>query len=313
MKPDVLVNGKLMPHVMEELERRYTVHKLYEASDRDDFLSRIGGRVRGLATSAFFGATPALIDACPNLEIISSFGVGTDSLAVSHAKDHGITVCNTPDVLNDDVANLAIALLFATTRRIVAYDRYVREGRWAKEGDPPLTRGLAGQRIGIVGMGRIGRVIADKLAVFHCRIGYFARNRRSDLPYDFYEDLEALARDSVVLLVIVPGGKATEKLIDQRIMDALGPEGVLINVARGSVVDEEALVAALTEGRLGGAGLDVFVNEPNVPPALFGMDNVVLQPHQGSATVETRRAMGNLVLANLAAHFEGRPLPSPLP
>jgi hydroxypyruvate reductase 2 len=312
MKPDVLVNGRLMPHVMEELERRYTLHKLYEADDRDALLGRVGERVRGLATSAFFGAPASLIDACPNLEIISSFGVGTDSLAVSHAKDRGIIVCNTPDVLNDDVANLAIALLFATTRRVVAYDRYVREGRWAKEGDPPLTRGLAGRRIGIVGMGRIGRVIADKLTVFHCGIGYFARNRRSDLPYDFYGDLEALARDSVVLIVIVPGGKATEKLIDRRIMDALGPEGVLINVARGLVVDEEALVAALAEGRLGGAGLDVFVDEPNVPPALFGMDNVVLQPHQGSATVETRRAMGDLVLANLAAHFEGRPLPSRL-
>lgn len=313
MKPDVLVNGNLMPHVMEELERRYTLHKLYETDDAGAFLRRFGNRIRGLATSAFFGAPASLIDACPNLEIISSFGVGTDSLAVGHARGRGIIVCNTPDVLSDDVANLAIAFLLATTRRLVAYDKYVREGRWPKEGEPPLTRSIAGRQVGIVGMGRIGRVIADKLAVFHCGIAYFARNKRSDVAYEFYADLEQLARDSAALIVIVPGGKTTERLIDRRVMDALGPEGVLINVARGSVVDEAALVAALEEGRLGGAGLDVFVDEPHVPAALLKMDNVVVQPHQGSATVEARRAMGDLVLENLAAHFDGRTPRSPLP
>ena len=258
------------------------------------------------------GASASLIDALPNLEIISSFGVGTDSIDVEHARKRGVRVANTPDVLNDDVANLAIMLLLATTRSFVSYDRYVREGRWVREGDPPLTRGIAGRQIGIVGLGRIGRVIAEKLRVFHCEIAYFGRHERKDAPYRYYSDLVALARDSAALIVIVPGGAETENLIDASVIDALGPEGILINVARGSVVDEPALVTALKEGRLGGAGLDVFADEPNVPEALFKMDNVVLQPHQGSATIETRRAMGDRMLENLAAHFEGRKLPSAL-
>jgi len=312
MKPEVLVTGPQLPHVMERLEAEYTLHKLHEASERQSLLNEVGPRIRGIAT-AHHGASAALIDACPNLEIISSFGVGVDAVDVAHAKERGVIVCNTPDVLNDDVANLAVALLLATTRRLVAHDGYVRAGRWVKDGPPPLTRSIAGRRIGVVGLGRIGRVIAEKLQAFHCDVAYFARNRRDDAPYPYYPDLVALARDSLALIVIVPGGAETEKLIDRRVIDALGPEGILINVSRGSVVDEPALVAALKEGRLGGAGLDVFADEPKVPEALFAMDNVVLQPHQGSATVETRRAMGDLMLANLAAHFQGRVPPTPLP
>jgi lactate dehydrogenase-like 2-hydroxyacid dehydrogenase len=310
MKPDVLVNGSQMPHVMQELEARYTLHKLHEAADQDAFLKEIGQRVRAIATTR--GATAALIDACANLEIISSFGVGTDSIDVAHAKKRGVIVCNTPDVLNDEVANTTIALLLATIRKVVAYDRYVRDGRWVKEGNPPLTRGLAGKTIGIVGMGRIGQTIAEKLKAFHCEIAYFARHRRDEVAFRYVPDLVALAQASFALIVIVPGGPETEKLINRSVIDALGRDGTLINVARGSVVDEPELVAALQEGRLGGAGLDVFADEPNVPAPLLAMDNVVLQPHQGSATVETRRAMGDRVLANLAAHFEGRKLPSPL-
>jgi lactate dehydrogenase-like 2-hydroxyacid dehydrogenase len=311
MKPDVLVAGKMMPHVMEGLEARYSLHKLDDAPDHDAFLRGVGKRVRGIATTR--GATASLMDACKNLEIISSFGVGTDSIDVHHAKKRGVIVCNTPDVLNDEVANTAIALLLATIRKTAAYDRYVRDGRWVKEGHPPLTRGLAGKTIGMVGMGRIGQTIAEKLKVFHCEIAYFARSRRNEVPYRYVPDLVALAEASFALIVIVPGGKETERLIDRRVIDALGPEGTLINISRGSVVDEPELVAALQEGRLGSAGLDVFANEPNVPAPLLAMDNVVLQPHQGSATVETRRAMGDLMLANLAAHFEGRKPPSPLP
>ena len=238
--------------------------------------------------------------------------MGTDSIDVEHARKRGVRVANTPDVLNDDVANLAIMLLLATTRSFVSYDRYVREGRWVREGNPPLTRGIAGRQVGIVGLGRIGRAVAEKLRVFHCEIAYFGRNERKDAPYRYYSDLVALARDSAALIVIVPGGPETRNLIDASVIDALGPEGILVNVARGSVVDEPALVKALEEGRLGGAGLDVFADEPNVPEALFKMDNVVLQPHQGSATIETRRAMGDRMLENLAAHFEGRKLPSAL-
>ena len=313
MKPDLLVNGLQMPHVMEELEARYTLHKLYAAKDREAFLKEVGPRIRAIATGGgHSGPDASMIDACPNLEIISSFGVGTDGIDVEHAKKRGVVVCNTPDVLNEDVAALTIALLLATTRKLVAYDRYVRDGRWVGEGVPPLTRSIAGKTIGLVGMGRIGQTIAEKLKAFHCEIAYFARHRRSEVPYRYVPDLIELAKQSFALIVIVPGGKETAKLIDRRVMDALGPEGTLINIARGSVVDEPELVAALKEGRLGGAGLDVFVDEPKVPEALFGMEKVVLQPHQGSATVETRRAMGDLMLANLAAHFEGRTLPSPL-
>ena len=312
-KPDVLANGELSPHAMAELERSYTVHKVYEASDRALYLREVGPRIRGIATTNFFGAPAELIDACPRLEIISSIGVGTDSLDVDHARRRGVIVTNTPDVLNDDVANLAIALLLAATRKIVSYDRFVREGRWVREGDPPLTRGIVGRQIGMVGIGRIGQAIAHKLGVFGCGIAYFARNERPELPYRYYADLPQMARESAALIVIVPGGSETEKLVDRSVLDALGPDGILVNVARGSVVDEPALVAALQEGRLGGAALDVFVDEPHVPEALFTMENVVLQPHQGSATVETRRAMADLMLANLAAHFAGRPLPSALP
>jgi len=314
MKPDVLVTALQMPHVMEGLERNYTLHKLYEAKDRTAFLKEVGPRIRGVAAGGHqTRVDAALIDACPNVEIVSSFGVGVDNIDVAYAKGRGVIVCNTPDVLNDDVANLAITLLLATTRKLVTFDRYVREGRWVNEGLPPLTRGIAGKRIGIVGLGRIGRVIAEKLKAFHCDIAYFSRHKREDVPYAYYADLVALARDSTALIVIVPGGEETENLINREVLDALGPEGILINVARGSVVDEKALVDALQEGRLGGAGLDVFVNEPHAPEGLLSLDNVVLQPHQGSATVETRRAMGDLVLANLEAHFASRPPPTPLP
>jgi hydroxypyruvate reductase 2 len=313
MKPEILVPGTLSPHVMERLKSFATVHDLAETADRAAFLRATGERIRAIATTNFHGAPTALIDACPKLELISSIGVGTDSLNVEHARARGIQVANTPDVLNDDVANMAVMLLLAGTRRFVAYDRYAREGRWACEGDPPLTRSIAGKPIGIVGMGRIGRVIADKLKAFHCRIAYAARRERTDLPYRYYRDVAELARDSMALVVIVPGGKETENLVDRRVMEALGPDGLLVNVARGSVVDEKALIAVLREGKLGGAALDVFVDEPNIPPALREMENVVLQPHQASATVETRRAMADLMVDNLVAHFEGRPLISPLP
>ena len=312
MKPDVLVNGLQMQHVMEVLEKTYTLHKLYEAKDPGAFLKEVAPLIRAIATGGHHGASAALIDALPNLEIISSVGVGTDAIDVQHAKKRGVIVCNTPDVLNDEVANTAILLLLTTIRSFVAYDRYAREGRWAREGDPPLTHGIAGRQVGIVGLGRIGRTIAEKLAVFHCKIAYFARSKRPDVAYRYYPKLEELARDSDALIVIVPGGEATKNLIDRRVIDALGPEGILVNVARGSVVDEPALVAALQEGRLGGAGLDVFADEPNIPEPLTRMENVVLQPHQGSATVETRRAMGDLMLKNLALHFAGEKPISPL-
>jgi lactate dehydrogenase-like 2-hydroxyacid dehydrogenase len=312
MKPDVLVVHRLMPHVMEALHSAYQCHHLWKAEDRGRLLAEVGPRIRGIATSSFVGADAALMDACPSLEIVSSFGVGYDTVDVAHAKKRGVIVTNTPDVLNDEVANTAVALLLAVARRIVAYDRYVRQGRWEREGDPPLTTGLAGKRIGMLGFGRIGQEIAKKLAVFHCEVVYHARSEKPEQPYRYYPDLVAMARECLALIVIVPGGSATRCIVGREVMDALGPEGILINVARGSCVDEAALVAALQEGRLGAAGLDVFENEPHVPEALFAMDQVVLLPHQGSATVETRKAMGDLVVDNLAAHFAGKPPLTPV-
>lgn len=312
-RPAVLVPAPLMPYCMEELEKRFAVTLLSAQPDPAAFLASQGGAFRAIATSTFVGCKAELVDALPALEIISSFGVGTDSLAVAHAREKNIIVTNTPDVLNEETANLGIALLLAVTRNLVANDRYVRAGRWVKEGDAKLGRGLAGRQVGIVGMGRIGQVIARKLEVFGCPIAYHTRTAKRDLPWRHVPDLIQLARDSAALIVIVPGGPATAKLIDRQVMEALGPEGVLVNVARGSVVDEAALVDMLATGALGGAGIDVWEDEPNVPEALFGLDNVVLQPHVGSATVETRRAMADLTVANLERHFDGRPPLTPLP
>jgi lactate dehydrogenase-like 2-hydroxyacid dehydrogenase len=312
MKPDVLVVGELMPYAMQKLAEGYTLHKLYEAGDKEAFLREVGGRIRAFATDGHYGATAAEIDACPNLGIIGCCGAGTDNIDVEYARRKGIPVTNTPGVLNEDTANLAVALLLATTRGLVVHDRYAREGRWKREGDPPLARSIYDRRAGLVGLGRIGRTIAEKLGAFRVEVAYHARHKGSDVPYPYYSDLVALARDSDFLILAVPGGAATKGLVDREVIDALGPEGILINVGRGSVVDEAAMVAALQEGRLGGAGLDVFANEPNIPQALTTMDNVVLQPHLGSATVETRRAMDDLLLANLAAHFNSRPLLTPL-
>jgi lactate dehydrogenase-like 2-hydroxyacid dehydrogenase len=310
MKPNVLLVSPMMPHIMAALDAAYNVHRLYEAADRGAFLGEVGSAIRGIATPG--QADRPIMDSCPDLEIISSFGVGYDGVDAEYAKSRNVIVCNTPGVLDDEVANTAIALLLATTRRIVAYDRFVRDGRWPAEGDPPLTRGLAGKTIGILGLGRIGTTIAEKLGVFHCDIVYHARNRRDDQPYCYFAELAEMAGASDAIIVITPGGAATHNIVNRTVLDALGPEGTLINVSRGSVVDEEALVAALAEGRLGAAGLDVFANEPHVPQALMAMENGVLQPHQGSATVETRRAMADLVIDNLAAHFAGKPPLTPV-
>ena len=311
MQPEILLVGPMMPHVMEALDEAYIVHRLYQAEDRAAVLAEIGGRVRGIGTNGHLGADAALIDALPKLEIIACYGVGVDAIDLPHAAGRAITVTNTPDVLNDDVANMAIALLLATSRRICEADRYVRSGRWL-HGEMALARGIRGRTLGILGLGRIGKDIARKAAVFGCEIVYHGRSRQADQPYGYYADLAEMARDCDVLVVICPGGAATRNLVDRAVLDALGPEGTLINVARGSVVDEPALVTALQEGRLGAAGLDVFADEPRVPEALLTMDNVVLQPHLGSATTETRRAMGDLVVDNLRAHFAGRPVLTPV-
>ena len=307
MKPEIILVCRMIPHVMETLEANYQVHHYYEAEDRDAFLKDVGPAIRGIATNGHFGAGRAMIEACPNLEIISSYGVGYDAVDIGAAEERSVIVTNTPDVLNEDVSNLAIALLLDVTRRVSAGDRYVRSGRWL-QGDMPLAHSVYGKTLGILGLGRIGKLIATKAETLGCKIAYHGRRQQSDVDYAFHADLVQMAEASDFLVAICPGGPETENLVNRAVIDALGPEGLLINISRGSVVDEPELVAALEDGRLGGAGLDVFVEEPKVPEALLAMDNVVLQPHRGSATEETRRAMGDLVLDNLKAHFGGQPV-----
>ncbi len=311
MKPELVMICPLMPKIVEALDAAYTVHRLWEAEDPDALLASVADRVRGVATDGVRGCSAAQMDALPKLEIIAVQGVGVDSVDLDHARRKGIIVTNTPDVLNDDVADLAIGLLIAVARKLPQGDRFVREGRWL-QGAFPLQTTVKGKKVGIVGMGRIGREIATRVAAMKAEIGYHTRSRRDDVPWAHHETLLGLARWADVLIVIVPGGAETRHLISREVIEALGPKGILINVARGSVIDEAAMVDALVTGRLGGAGLDVFAEEPKVPEALFGLDTVVLQPHVGSATVETRAAMGQLVIDNLAAHFAGLPAVTPV-
>ena len=311
MKPDVLIVGPMYQPTLDALDREFRTHKLWLAPDRKVLLASCAGRVRGIATTGFVGADAALIDALPKLEIISSFGVGYDTVDVVAARKRGVIVTNTPGVLNDAVADLAIGLMIAAARRIPQGDRFVREGKWIKQG-LPLARHVTGKRLGIVGLGRIGQAIAKRAAGFDLKISYHSRHRVRESPFAYYERLVDLARNSDFLVAILPGGKETWHLVDEEVMRALGPTGILVNVARGSVVDEKALVKCLQEGALGGAALDVFEEEPKVPEALFTMDNVVLQPHVGSATHETRTAMGQLTIDNLVAHFAGKPVLTPV-
>lgn len=312
MKPEILMMGPMMPHVEAALDAAYTVHRMQGVEDRDALLAEIGPRIRGIATDGHLGASGAVMDQLPALEVISCYGVGTDAIDLAHARKSGVIVTNTPDVLNDDVANLAIALVLGTSRKLVANDTYIRQGRWSAEGAPPLARGIRGRKVGILGLGRIGKNIAEKLSVFGCDIAYHGRNRQEGVAYAYYDDLVAMADAVDFLIAICPGGPSTNGIVNAAVLEALGPDGTFINVARGSVHDETALVAALQSGALGMAGLDVFAEEPTVPSALLDMENVILQPHQGSGTVETRRAMGDLVVENLRCHFAGEPVKTPV-
>jgi lactate dehydrogenase-like 2-hydroxyacid dehydrogenase len=311
--PEVLLLRAFYPASMEWLRRECTVHTLFDAPDRAALLREVGPRVRA---AIGFGTvnTPvdaALIAALPRLEIIASTGVGYDYIDVGAAVARGIVITNTPGVLDDAVADTALALLLALERRIVAGDRFVREGRWLRGGFP-FTRHLADLRLGILGLGRIGLAVARRAEPFGLRISYHNRRPRADVPYAYHATLLGLAEASDVLMCIVPGGAETLHLVDEAVLRALGPQGTLVNIARGSVVDEAALVRCLQEGALGGAALDVFEREPQVPPELFAMEQVVLAPHVGSATHSTRRAMGDLVVRNVLAKLRGEPVLTPI-
>ena len=310
MTVEILMPRPVLASVEEALARDFTVHRLWEAADRDALLREVGPRIRGVAT--FHGCDAALMRACPKLEIVSSFGVGYDHVDTAYARQHNIRVCNTPAVLDDAVAELAFGLMISLCRRIPQTDQYIRQGRWAREGDYPFTGELTGAVVGVLGLGRIGKAFALRAQAFKMRVVYHGRSEQAYVPYVYYADLEAMARDVDWLVCIAPGGESTRGIISRRVLEALGSEGCLVNIGRGSAVDEPAMVEMLRSGALGGAALDVFADEPSVPEALLALDNVVLSPHQGSATHKTRWAMGDLVVRNLRAHFAGEPLISPV-
>jgi lactate dehydrogenase-like 2-hydroxyacid dehydrogenase len=307
-KPDVISGSPLPLNCGDRLVERFTVHKLPAApAERPAFFAALKDKVRFLQWSGSIQTGPAIMDVLPKLEIISCFGVGYDGIDVAAATARKIAVTNTPDVLNDCVADTAIALTLNIMRRYVHADRFVRAGEWLK-GAQPLMTSVHHKKMGIVGLGRIGKTIAKRALGFDMEIGYFGRNRQPESPFRYFAALADLASWCDVLVVITPGGAETRNLVDARILDALGPKGFLVNVARGSVVDEPALIAALKAGRIAGAALDVFADEPRVPAELLALDNVVVAPHVASATVETRKAMGDLVVDNLICQLEGKPL-----
>jgi len=304
MTIEILQTGPLLASCEKALAERYTVHKLHEIADKDAWLRENGARIRAHAGS---GVQKPLMEQLPNLEIIASFGVGYDNIDTAAAKTKNIRVTNTPDVLNDAVAELTIGLMISLARRIPQGDQYVRTGKWPN-GNFGLFSELTGKTVGILGLGRIGKEIATRAQAMKMRVVYCGRHKQKSVPHIYYDDLEAMARDSDWLVVIAPGGKGTEGVVSRKVLEALGPKGMLVNVARGTLIDEPAMVELLQNGGLGGAALDVFEKEPEVPAALLGLDNVVLSPHQGSATHQTRDAMGALLVANLERHFAGEPL-----
>jgi hydroxypyruvate reductase len=310
-KPEILTVAKLWPPYLEELQKTYVVHDRTHELDAATF-AQIAPRIKAIAGGGESQVTRALMAQLPALEMISVFGVGYDRYDVAAARERGIPITNTPDVLTDDVADMGISLMLAVARTIPQADKYVREGKWPS-GPMPLARKVTGARLGIVGLGRIGSAIARRAAGFDMSIAYTSRNKVAASPYPYYPTPAALAAEVDFLMVITPGGAGTKGLINAEVLHALGSKGYLINVARGSVVDESALITALQNNVIAGAALDVFENEPHVPAALCGMSNVVLAPHVASATWQTRRAMADLAFGNLQAHFAGNPLLTPVP
>ncbi len=298
MRDPLLVIGGVTDQMAQKLEQSFALHHREEIADINAWMRDFGPGVRQILTNGHYGVPADLMNALPNLAMVSCYGVGYDNIDTDACIAKGIVATHTPDVLNAEVATTAIMLLMATYRELLRDEAWARSGRWKTQGNAPLTRSLDNQTIGILGMGRIGQEIARKLAPWSPTILYHTRTQK-DVPYEYVADLTDMARRSDALVVITPGGPATHHLVDALVLDALGPDGTLVNVARGSVVDEEALVAALRAGSLGWAGLDVFEQEPAIPDALCAMSNVVLLPHVGSATNETRAAMGDLAVENL--------------
>ncbi|MBS0994988.1 2-hydroxyacid dehydrogenase [Gluconobacter cerinus] len=307
IKPDLLMIDPFPAGIVARLAEHFNLHTY---SDLDQ-LKPIADKVRGVATGGGSGLPRPLMDALPALEVIAVNGVGTDQIDLDEARHRKIGVATTLGTLTDDVADMAIVLTLSVMRDTVLNDRLVRSGEWSRN-SLPLSRSVTGKRMGIAGFGQIGQAIARRAAAFGLELAYFNSKPRPESAVRFESDLKKLAEWSDILVLAVSGGPRSANMVDAEILEALGADGVLINIARGSVVDEAALLSALQEKRIAGAGLDVFQNEPNINPEFFKLDNTVLQAHQASATVETRTIMGNLMVDNLIAHFDGKPLLTPI-
>lgn len=307
-KKTILALGSLLPAEMDALEKSFDLIRLWKEPNPEAVLQAYKNDIVGIL-SAYNGipVTARILESLPNLEIVAQFGVGVDNIDLGAAKARGIAVTNTPDILTPDTADIALSLILCLMRRIVEADMYVRVGKWVS-GAFSLSSSLSGKTVGIVGMGRIGQAIARRCLAFDMKIVYHGPRQKLDMTYPYYADLRQMAEASDVLVMACPGGAETKNLVTGKILKALGPRGYLVNIARGSVVNTEDLLIALRNRDIAGVGLDVYENEPNVPEALISMDNVVLLPHVGSATAETRSEMGRLVIANILAYFEGKPL-----
>ncbi len=310
-RPDVLLIGPLIPHAMAQLEAAYVVHRYDLAPSRDALVAELAPRLSAIATRGDYPLPGALLRQLPGVKLVASSGVGYDGVDIAAARALGIAVTNSAGGASECVADTTLALILATVRRTVCNDRYVRAGGWLRA-PAPLTDKVWGERLGIIGLGSIGRAIARRAEGFRMDIAYHGRRPQPDVAYRYYASPVELARDVKILVVAIPGGSATRGFVSREVIDALGPGGYLVNISRGSNVDEPYLVDALVNGRLAGAGLDVFAREPHVPEALFALDNVVLQPHVGSGSQATRDALGQFVVDNLAAFFAGRPLLTPV-
>jgi D-3-phosphoglycerate dehydrogenase len=312
MKTDILLLGRFPDATVTELNARYNVHHFSPLPKPEAITAEMGQRIRGVATEANHGLTRALLDRLPNVEVISVFGVGTDAVDLAAAKERGIPVTNTPDIIGPEVADLAMGMMLASARRIVEAEHYARSGDWAKKGPMPFGRSVAGKTLGVIGLGGIGRAIADRAVPFRMKVLYNATREKKDVPYTFVGDLVELARQSDYLMVACTGGPSTRGLVTKAVIDAVGREGTLINVSRGFVVDEEALIDALANKRLGWAALDVYASEPDFDRRLLEFPNVLLQPHHGTGAIETRTAMGQLMIDNLTAGLDKKPLLTPV-
>ena len=305
---------RMLPSVVEACAARFDLVKLWEADDQDALLRARGGEVLGVATNGQLPVDDALLDKLPKLQIVAHFGVGYDSVDTDATSARGVVVTNTPDVLDAEVADTAMGLLLMTVRELGAAERYLRAGRWAAEGAYRLTpHTIAGRTLGIAGLGRIGLEIAKRAEPFGLRIEYHNRRRRDDVPFPYHASLVELAAAVDTLMIVLPGGASTHHIVDAEVLAALGPDGIVINIGRGSVVDTDAMVAALTDGTIAGAGLDVYEDEPRVPQNLIDIETAVLLPHVGSASVATRRAMGQLVTDNLVSWFDNGEAVTPVP